>query len=230
VCRACFEYATTEVGDVVGVRGQPEVRIRVEPFDAVLETTPLPPELGPIVDLAPVHRGPGSTWLLLTESGQLTRFDAHTRQWSATGVATVPAEDRAPWCGRICRRRLHVSAGGEFAAIVNDYGRHGEVIDLGTGRTTMLLDGGDYHPETVPFSLSFVEHRGRILVIHRTAWNRLDASDAAIAQLLTARAPANSGSPQPDQEHYLDYFHGALAVMDRSQGPDLARRCRPAAW
>jgi hypothetical protein len=212
VCRACCEYAITEVGEVAGIRGQPEVRVRAESFDAILETTPLPPELGPTVDLAPVDRGPGSAWLLLTERGQLARFDAHTQQWSVAGAATVPAENREPWCDRICRRRLHVSAGGEFAAIVNDYGRHGEVIDLGTGRTTMILDGGDSDPETVPFSLSFVEHRGRVLVIHRTDWNRLDVSDAATAQLLTARKRVGPGSPQPDPEHDLDYFHGALAV------------------
>lgn len=213
VCRACFEYATTEVGTAVGVRGQPEVRVRAEPFDPALETTPLPSGLGSIVDLEPVHRGPGSTWLLLTESGRLARFDAHTRRWAVVGAATVPvAEHREPWCDRICRRRLHVSARGEFAAIVNDYGRHGEVIDLATGRTTMILDGGDYHFETVPFSLSFVEHRGRVLVIHRTAWNRLDVSDAATAQLLTAREPTSSGSPPQDPEHDLDYFHGALTV------------------
>jgi hypothetical protein len=38
-----------------------------------------------------------------------------------------------------------------FAAVVSDYGRFGEVIDLRAGRVTMTLDNGGYHAETVPF-------------------------------------------------------------------------------
>ncbi|MGL5830270.1 MAG: hypothetical protein ACRC0L_11980 [Angustibacter sp.] len=69
----------------------------------------------------------------------------------------------------------------------------------------MHLDGGDYRPETVPFSLAFAEYAGApgraggTVVIHRTAWNRL--------------------------EHHLDYFHGALVgdrVLYPSNGSNVA--------
>jgi hypothetical protein len=102
--------------------------------------------------------------------------------------------------------------------VVNDYGRLGEVIDLRAGRVTMALDNGGGHAETVPSSLAFARHRGRDVVIHRTAWNRLDLSDASSGRLLTARGPTGYQSGEPRPGHYLDYFHGALYVS-----PDEAR-------
>src|SRR5687768_14877832 len=54
VCEECFLYATTEVGELVGVRGKPEVRARPEPFDIALRKTALPKELGTVVDIAPL--------------------------------------------------------------------------------------------------------------------------------------------------------------------------------
>jgi hypothetical protein len=92
------------------------------------------------------------------------------------------------------------------------------VIDLRAGRVTMALDNGGGDAETVPFSLAFARHRGRDVVIHRTAWNRLDVSDASSGRLLTARGPTGYQSGEPRPEHYLDYFHGALYVS-----PDEAR-------
>jgi hypothetical protein len=75
---------------------------------------------------------------------------------------------------------------------------------------TLSLDGGSYHPETVPFSLAFTRHHGRTAVIHRTSWNRLDASDAATGELLTSREPTSYRRGEARPGHYLDYFHGAL--------------------
>lgn len=108
------------------------------------------------------------------------------------------------------RRRLHASSCGDFAAVANDYGRHGQVLDLRSGRVTMTLDGGDYHPETVPFSLAFFEARGRTVVIHRSDWNRLDLSDPASGELLTVRETPGFGEDRKQPPHYLDYFHGGL--------------------
>jgi hypothetical protein len=105
-----------------------------------------------------------------------------------------------------------VSTCGRFAAIVNDYGRHGVVVNLDRhGKMTMGLDGGSYHSNTVPFSVTFAEHAGRAVVVHPTGWNRLDISDAQTGRLLTARThvPAAAGE-RP--EHLLDYFHGRLQV------------------
>jgi hypothetical protein len=54
VCQECFEYATTEVSDLEGVRGRPEIRIRPEPINMQLRRTALPKEAGQIVDIAPI--------------------------------------------------------------------------------------------------------------------------------------------------------------------------------
>jgi hypothetical protein len=81
----------------------------------------------------------------------------------------------------------------------------------------MVLDGGDYLPETVPFSLTFAEVRGHTILVHRTDWNRLDISDPATGKLLTARGPTSYRQGEQQPEHYLDFFHGALHVSPGSK-------------
>lgn len=76
----------------------------------------------------------------------------------------------------------------------------------------MLLDGGDYHADTVPFSFCFATVDGRTIAIHRTDWNRLDISDPATGERLTERGPTSYQHGEPRPEHYLDYFHGALVL------------------
>ena len=44
VCQECLEYATTEIGDLEGVHGNPEIRTRSEPLDLQLQNTVLPRE------------------------------------------------------------------------------------------------------------------------------------------------------------------------------------------
>jgi hypothetical protein len=107
---------------------------------------------------------------------------------------------------------LHVSGCGRFAAVVNDYGKRGILVDLQRGVVTRVLDGGDYYSDPVPFSFAFVNVRGRALGIHRTDWNRLDISDPATGELLSERAPTQYKEGEPRPPHYLDYFHGALYV------------------
>ncbi|WP_329271118.1 hypothetical protein [Streptomyces pseudovenezuelae] len=173
----------------------------------------MPSRLGAIADLTPVTDGEHPVWLTLGEDGTISRWDVATSDHEAVGATAVPTEPgHEPWSDRELRRRLHSSPDGMFAAVVNDYGRFGEVIDLRTGEVTLNLESEGYHSETVPFSLAFGQHLGRCVVIHRTEWNRLDVSDAQTGEPLTARS-----SPAPTDgvdlpEHHLDYFHGALFV------------------
>ncbi|AEV86950.1 hypothetical protein ACWT_5931 [Actinoplanes sp. SE50] len=169
----------------------------------------LPSEAGVIVDLAPISTG-GSAWLFLDDAGQIGKWDRSTATVRHLATTTVPDESgREPWNGRVVRRRLHASADGAFAAVVNDYGRFGEVLDLGAGGVTLTLDGGGYEEGTVPFSLVFAEHDGATVVVHRTNWNRLDVSHAGTGALVTARSSTSTDSHM-ESEHGLDYFHGAL--------------------
>jgi hypothetical protein len=219
VCEQCFTHATTEVCDLVGVRGAPGVLDRPEPLDATLVNSPLPTGLGAIVDIAPLDGIQRSIWLMLVEDGRLIRFDADTGDSTVVAVSTVPREpDHEPFAGRPLSPRVHVSSHGDFAAVVNDYGRNGQLIDLRSGRVALTLDGGDYHPETVPFSFAFVEINGRSLAIHRTDWNRLDVSDPATGELLTGRGPTRYARGEERPPHYLDYFHGGLTVSPRNSG------------
>ncbi|HKD98113.1 MAG TPA: hypothetical protein VKB69_10975 [Micromonosporaceae bacterium] len=190
-----------------------------------LREVTVPPEIGAVADIAPVRRRDMPLWLVLDVDGGIHQW--HTAsgrsRWLASTAVPAEPEHRA-WTGAGRRRRLHATPGGRFAAVVNDYGTFGEVIDLRTGRPTLILDNRGYHQEAVPFSLAFTERDGRIVVIHRTDWNRLDASDAVTGILLTARAPTElrHGGDRPD--HYLDYFHGALLIS-----PD-ARRILDDGW
>lgn len=176
----------------------------------------LPEQLGAVADVAGIVGDDGPGWLLLGEDGRLTRWypERGADVETAETIAAVPPEpdrgdqDQSPYQDRV-RHRLHVSQCGRFAAVVEDHGNRGVVLDLATGTVTMRLDGGDYHEDVVPFSLLFAEHEGAPVVVHRTAWNRLDVSDPATGRLLTTRDLPDSAVPG-DETHFLDYFHGAL--------------------
>ncbi|HJT30443.1 MAG TPA: hypothetical protein VJ783_00145 [Pirellulales bacterium] len=189
------------------------MRVRAEAFDSDLREVGLPKEIGKIADASPVDDASRSLWLLLTEDSRIFRFDADTGdlQWLAD-VSLALESDRKPWCDHALRRKLHASPCGAFAAVVNDCGRYGQIIDLRSRRVTAVLDGGDYHAETVPYSFAFAKVGGRVVAIHRTAWNRLDISDPSTGSVLTSRGPTSYQRGQDRPEHYLDYFHGALVV------------------
>lgn len=191
--------------------GEPEIRVRPEPFHTTLKTTSLPKDVGAVLEIAPVNHSNESVWMILAASGDVFRFRADTSDCDQVGHSSLPAE---PECSTSVplRPRLHVSHRGEFAAVVNDYGHYGQVIDARTGKVTLDLDGGDYLPETVPLSFAFAEFGGRVFAIHRTAWNRLDFSDPAAGRLLSERGPTSYQSGEDRPDHYLDYFHGALHV------------------
>lgn len=217
VCKDCFAYATAEIGDLSGVRGKPEIRSRPEPFDLHLRRTRLPSVAGKIIDLSPLEMDRRSLWLLLDETGALTSFDADTGENNhVASVSLISEPDHETWCNHVLKPHLHCSRGGHFAAIVNDYGRYGQIIDLRTGHATKKLDGGGYHSETVPFSFAFARLNERIVAIHRTDWNRLDVSDPATGGLLTTRGPTSYQRGEERPPHYLDYFHGALWISPNS--------------
>jgi hypothetical protein len=136
----------------------------------------LPSKTGAIVDVAPISVG-RATWLLLDDAGRIGEWDHRTGAYRQLATTTVPDESsREPWNGHGVRRRLTASVDGAFAAVVNDYGRFGEVLDMGTGGVTLTLDGGGYYEDTVPFSLAFARHGDATVVVHRTDWNRLEVS------------------------------------------------------
>ena len=207
-CEGCVSRCTD--GWDYAWRGEPGIRDRAEPIDTTIGEVRLP---ATTADLTPALGETDSVWLLLTRDGEIGRFAADRGEWDIIARSGVPGEpDHKAWCGRVLRPRMHASPCGNFVAIVNDYGHHGQVIDLRTAAVTCTLNGGDYHEETVPFSVAFASHENRTVVIHRTAWNRLDVSDAATGDVLTQRDPTSYRQSERRPDHYLDYFHGGLAV------------------
>jgi hypothetical protein len=51
-----------------------------------------------------------------------------------------------------------------------------------------------------------------LLLVHGTAWNRLDISDPTTATLLTQRSLTIPEQGKDRPEHYLDYFHCGLTI------------------
>jgi hypothetical protein len=151
--------------------------------------------------------------MLLSVDGRVAQMNLETEAWTDVGrVSLISEPDHEPWVGHALTPRLHVSAAGDFVAIVNDYGRKGAVYRAGDQEPSIRLDNQGGHANTVPFSFAFVEHHGKSVVVHRTAWNRLDASDPSTGALLTDRGPTNFSEGEEMPDHYLDYFHGRLTV------------------
>jgi hypothetical protein len=181
-------------------------------MEMVLERTALPATAGTIVDIAPIEGTGRSTWLTLAEDGRLARFDCDSLEWAEVAACTLVAEMDKPYYPRP-RRRLHAAPGGDFAAVVNDRGQFGQIIDLRSGRETLTFNGGDYHSDQTPFAFTFAKVGGRLVAIHRTDWNRLDVSDPRSGELLTQRFPTTYTYGKEERpEHYLDYFHGELTL------------------
>jgi hypothetical protein len=165
-----------------------------------------------VVDLAPVREGGQALWLVLGEDGRISRWDLATGEHATLAYSTVPVEgddDGRP--DERIRRRLHAAADGRFAAVVNDYGRFGQVLDLRSGEVTLALDNQGGEAWTVPFSMAFAQFGKQCVVVHRTDWNRLDISDPVTGRLLTGRTDSEPA------DHYLDYYHGALHVSPDCQ-------------
>jgi len=163
-----------------------------------------------LLDLVAVERADGDL-LALDADGGLHCIDLGSGRIARLGRVDLPAQaiENPGAYDLHSRWRLHASADGAFAAVVFDGGSAGLVVDLAPFRVVLRLDGGDYYPDTVPFSACFLAFQGRSVLVHRSDWNRLDASDPRSGRLLTARGPTRyeNGECPP---HYLDYFHGLL--------------------
>jgi hypothetical protein len=218
VCEGCADRLLDE-NEITAWRGRPGIAERPEPVDTTILRWPLPPWLADVNDLAPVHDAATSTWLALTADGRIVRLEPEAERATMLATVEVTAEPATEaWMGHVLRPRLHVSACGRFAAVAHDYGRYGIVVDLTDGGApTLALDGGSYRPDTVPFSAAFAVMAGRPVLVHRTAWNRLDVSDPQTGELLTSRD--NEANPEAGRRpaHHLDYFHGRLHVSPGSQ-------------
>lgn len=201
-CEGCVERAQDDL-DVIAIRGEAGILTRDEPMAAETRRTPLPLA---VLDIAAVPDQP-ATWLLLTPE-QVVVWNADTGKTSREIPFALRKNTSAERRMTPRRLRIHAAAGGRSAAVVTDYGQFGIVLDLDSGRTTMKLDRHTYHEDTVPFPIAFVTTDSGTLLVHGTAWNRLDVSRPDSGELLTAREFVSRGDQPP--EHHSGYFHGRL--------------------
>ncbi len=126
ICDECFDRLVDDSWYQIGMGGTPEVLTRNEPISNQFFETTLPAELGTIADISPIDGATTSSWILLGQDGRIARFCADSGEVYFLGEVTVPTEpERKPWSKRVMKRRLHCCNRGEFAAVVNDYGRSG---------------------------------------------------------------------------------------------------------
>ena len=205
-CLECFAHVQQE-GSWEGVVGQPEVFSRLSSLSFSHQTVHAPGlRRVDVLDVQPVQAVDRQLYIALTRTEGLYRLDLDAG--TAVPLFRLPGAVvnlEAPVA-------LLLSRDGRLAVVANTHGRHGVVIDLDSGQTTMRLERDDYHNAHCPFPLAFCEDNGRLLLIHATGWNRLEVSDPRTGELLTARGPTSYQEGEERPQHYLDYFHGSLAV------------------
>ncbi|MFF1611800.1 hypothetical protein ACFVYA_28785 [Amycolatopsis sp. NPDC058278] len=204
VCASCADRADQK-SFPSGWHGEPEVLLRDRELGGTWSARPCP--VRPLNDgcLAPM---PGH-WLALAEEGfvRITGDD----QW-LVGPVELPEEtpvDMRDFPDRP-RRGLHTSRDGRFAAVVHEYGQFGTVVDLDEWVTVLDLDRDWNDNEFTRFPLAFLGEGGTAKVVAGTDWNRLDVFALPGGELLTDRETAAPPHGEPEPEHYLDYFQGAL--------------------
>jgi hypothetical protein len=203
ICWRCFKELDGE-GDWAGIVGRPEVLVRSPSLTMSQQRIPFPLTI-PLLAFEPIATQGESVWIALTVEGDVVRINLTTQ--TVTHLMRLPASQ----LDMSQQVSLYLSAGGEFAAIVNTKGQYGIVVNLSTGEMTMSLARDTYHIKHSSFPIAFFACEGRLLLVHSTAWNRLDFSDPRTGELLSNRTfAASSETKRP--EHYLDYFHAGLNV------------------
>ncbi len=189
------------------ILGKPQVLERPEPLSfrhaEIAQAGSLP---GTISDLKPMATSRSAACLILTDEGDVLVIRPHERSLRRLLNVHEVSPTLTP------RLSLGVSPLGDMAAIVEARGRRGFVVNLESGRKTMDMDRGDYHPEQTEFPSAFFESGGQLRLVHGTGWNRLDISDPRTGLKFTDRSPTSYERGEARPEHYLDYFHGELSV------------------
>ncbi len=224
ICSDCF-CAIEADGSWEGIVGKPEVLIRPSNLRFEHEEFGLPELKGVrILEVQPVE-GSAGKWLACSSTGTFLKIIP--AEHSVHAVAQLTRDDldfdgvtirgsqhtcvKAPPC------MLHVSRTGELVAVANRYGEKGVVLSLATGKVTMRLLRGRYHEDVSMFPLAFVHQGDTVLLIHGTAWNRLDVSNARTGTLLSERGATSYKRGEVRPEHYLDYFHCLLLLSPDQQ-------------
>lgn len=207
VCAACFEEAAeagTWSSGERAVVGQPAIAERPTRLsfshEMVRLPIPLPASLLDLQALPPVDDVPTSRWLALTGTGALLVIDLVEKYWMPLAQLDGAGVDLEH------ELALHVAPDGRTAAVVENRGDSGVVVDIATGDITMMIDRGPHRVERARFPLAFVRAGERVLLVHGTGWNRLDLFDPKTGERLSVR----EGGAADAEAHKLEYVSSSL--------------------
>jgi hypothetical protein len=210
VCAACFEEMAEAGSWTSGERAvvsQPAIAERATRLSFSHEMIRLPvARSAPLLDCQALPAGDGqaatSRWLGVTSAGTLVLIDLHEKHWMPIAELAGAGVDLEH------QLALHVSPDGLTAAVVEDRGLSGVVVELATGDITMMIDRGPHLVERARFPLAFVRHAGEVLLVHATAWNRLDALDPRPGACVSTRP----GGPGEALAHNVEYVSSSLTA------------------
>ncbi len=117
-----------------------------------------------------------------------------------------------------------------YICVAERFGLNAAVVDTRNG-SIRSFTREDYHANVSSYSIGFLEHGRRTLLIHQTQWNRLDITDLESGELLTPREVfiREISPPQYDENkkeiaprryeeaNYLDFFHSILHIAPDSK-------------
>lgn len=209
ICWRCYEALERE-GYWEGIVGQPAILASFSSLSLTLQKMLFPLSTS-LLDLQPLNSQSESSWIALTSEGDLVHVNLTLQSVKHLAHLSSPQIDLAKPVS------LHLAPGGQMAAIVNTHGQYGVVLHLATGEVTMSLARDTYHIKHSSFPVAFFEHDGRLLLVHSTAWNRLDISDPYTGELISLRPNPSHERGEPNSEHYLDYFHAGLSISPDQQ-------------
>jgi hypothetical protein len=207
VCEACATHntpAAIEADDALRARVGGHSRLRFEGAPGVIElasslafeSSGVAIDCPKLDDLAALGGDCRCRWIGVTPEGVVLEIDLDRS--SVRELARVAL---------FAPLELHVSANGRYAAVVQNHGVRGAIVELATGREITQLARDDNYTGDSRFPFAFVTKDERQLAIFAPEWNRLAAFDVATNEALTARPPLGVSD-----RHYLDYFHCGLHV------------------
>ena len=203
VCLACDRDAAAPTRDataeqLVEIRREQAARYDGDPGlielpgELALEVDEVSIECPELADLQPLGTADRSLWLGVTANGRVIELDLdrhRTRTIAEVGL------DRS--------LALHVARAGRYAAVVENRGFGGVVIDLASGRELRRIHRN--HDGFV-FSFAFAALGGRELAIFAPTFERIDMVDVVTNELLTPRTAGDGG------QHFRDGGHGRMHV------------------
>jgi hypothetical protein len=147
---------------------------------------------GGVLGLCPASHEDRPRWFALTGDGWLKGLDFDDGSTFFAVRLPCTIEGAASLCA---------SSDGRFVAAVPARGVAGLLYDREVGRFTTLTRE-DYHADVSDWAVAIVRHAGQDVLVHATAWNRLEAHALpSFAQL----APSAS-------ESTVDYFWGRVGL------------------